>query len=373
MSNELGNDPYFEDDLDDEGDFQPDDSDNDDDEEEEEEGNQVGDGNNGKEDHAILTGTLTLNDEGRLVYSGTWCMSSELGSDESSSSDDKTKNAADTSSTTTSKKKKKKLKFKLKSKQQFSSPSSSNSKNIFDLSDPVKSKKHKSNGNSDGQGQCQRSMLFDGFFFMQKSSPETDDSETVKIKERDVEITFYKNAEEQKTPVDESKDEPQVSKTEENNDNEKIKDCCRTFLVKGKGCNEYGSFSLDGEYLVESGSTTFTITCHKRYDAANSKKRKGGSENAEGEYDDVEEEDDAFDPDEAADFNELIALGEEAEMSVEELRKRYMSGPPDESNANVDSIGNGADYQPQSKRRKTSASANHLLDDESSGDDECGF
>ena len=61
---------YDDDDDDDEADFDPcdddDDEESDDDEEEEE------------KDCAVLTGTIHLNDEGRVIYSGTWCMKSEM-------------------------------------------------------------------------------------------------------------------------------------------------------------------------------------------------------------------------------------------------------------------------------------------------------
>ena len=80
------------------------------------------------------------------------------------------------------------------------------------------------------------------------------------------------------------------------------------------------------------------------------------------------EEDDSFDDDfdgeERADYTELIELSEDANLSVEELRKKYYGGDEDEEDDedNEDDDGGG----------KMSAAKKPRLDEESD-DEECGF
>lgn len=262
------------DDIDDEAEFNPSDENSDDDNEEEDESQE--------DNYAILTGSLCFNDEGRLVYSGTWGM----------------KDAEKSTIAESKEKKKKKKKFKLKSKQIVKS----DEKKIFQLAEPLsgKHKKHK-----------HRTMLFDGFFF----DPQEGESHSKKVKERDVEISFHE-------PLGDCSESNEKKTTDEPKDSGN-----KSFLVKGKGHNEYGAFTLDGTYSVEepkestgeSDSVTVIITCKKRYSVS-----KSSNGHKSDEYY-SEEEEDEYNADEAADFDEIIALNEEANMSVEELRKRYLS------------------------------------------------
>ena len=276
------------------------------------------------ENYAILTGSLCLNDEGRLVYAGTWHMKNDDVNVSPVSSDGK---------------KKKKKKFKLKSKQIVQL----NDKKTFNLAEPLSnmSKKKK---------QEQRTLMFDGFFFYQKNEGGSDPQRTSKkVKERDVELSF--------SPFQEDQQKDEIG-GEKQSGNPKVK-------VTGRGFNEFGAFTLDGSYIVvenketesldskETPKVSVTITCNKRYiteKSSNGGKRK---RSRSGSFD--EDDDDPYDADEGADFDEIIALNEEANMSVEELRKRYLSShDPDNKQNNV----------PSNKKSKQ---------DDLSDDDEYGF
>lgn len=304
---------YFDDDddLDDGSDVYDDEDDDDDDEEEEE----IKDDN-----YAILQGSLSYNDEGKLIYSGTWSMKNQV---VDTADDDKT-------STSKDKRKKKKTKFKLKSKRVLKEDSSTTSSNEFNLSNPLL---------ADGKP---RSILFDGFF----TTDETDAIEPYrKIKERDVELTFslYRG------DVSNGKD-----------------GATKKFLVKGKGCNDFGTFAIYGVFdssmksneNEESESTeSYPFICSKKYggaepDAKEVKKRRRG-------YDSEEEYDFGDDGDEGADYNELIGLHEEADMSVEELRKRY--------------YGNGGDTDRNEKESSSKRIKKAPLGRDDEDDDGCGF
>jgi len=137
------------------------------------------------------------------------------------------------------------------------------------------------------------------------------DSSRRKIKEKDVEITF--------TPAE------VASKGNDNNGN-----CSRLFHIVGGGTNEYGSFTIKGEYKVSISSfktcsqqesseimpNDNLLVCEKTYTPQQNHKRNR-------RYDSDDDDDD--DQDGGADLEELAALHEEACMSVEELRKRYES------------------------------------------------
>lgn len=158
-----------------------------------------------EENYAILQGALVLNDEGRLVFSGTWCMKSDL-----DNADGTTLSGQSTDVT------KKKTKFKLKSKQQLSGKN-------FSLANPLLADLKP------------RVILFDGFF-------NTDATDTIepyrKIKERDVEITFSQGV------------------------NGKNGDSSSSILVKGQGTNDFGSFNIEGIYRPVP---PFSLTVSKRY------------------------------------------------------------------------------------------------------------
>ena len=111
--------------------------------------------------------------------------------------------ASEAGSNAEKKPKKKRNKFKLKSKQLMNLDGGP----IWQMDCPTRSKK------KEGPPPSKRTMLFDGFFF----TPEEEGHK--KIKERDVEVTFS---------IKQDKEEE--------------------FDVKGKGSNEFGAFSIDGNY-----------------------------------------------------------------------------------------------------------------------------
>jgi hypothetical protein len=271
---------------DDEPEWNGGDSDSDDDDEEEFDDDQSD--NDGKppheENYVVLQGSLVINDEGRLVFSGTWCMKKDLLDNGGISKEHKDSSDG----------KMKRTKFKLKSRQVLSAKK-------FDLRDPLL------------PDQKPRTLLFDGFFH-------TDATDAIepyrKIKERNVEITFSRGA---------------SSKNTEDS---------KTFLVKGQGTNDFGIFSIEGIYRPVS---PFSLTVSKRY----------GSNPVDDDYDSEDIEGDEGD---AADMGELMGLHEEANLSVEELRKRYYGGDSGEA-------GNDDDAPVASAKKQK------YEDD----DDECGF
>ena len=354
---------YFDDDDDDDDDgndaFGNDDDDDDDDDDENEAAAGGNESNKEDDNYAILQGTLTFNDEGKLVYSGTWSMKQQKQSQEQATEvDDKqtiastttttttvinksTDNATTTTtSTTTSKTKKKKTKFKLKSKRALKNGKTNNTNEVlFSLKDPLLAVKKP------------RSILFDGFF----TTDETDTIEPYrKIKERDVELTFSKFV--------------VVGGDDDNNGNGKSTSTSTTtkFLVQGRGNNDFGTFSIKGEYDISQLATakeddkneSISLTCHKRYGVEqqhvtrNRRRRRGQAHDSEDDYDFGD------DGDEGADYNELIGLHEEAELSVEELRKRYYGGD--------DNNGEKGYTKPSVKKQKVAPQ-----DDDD--DDGCGF
>lgn len=285
-------------DFDDEDDANSfDDSDSDDDG-----GNHASNGKHKDENYAVLDGSLSLNDEGRLVFSGLWCMKKDL-KPTSALPDDASKE-------------KKKTKFKLKSKQSFTGKK-------FSLANPLL---------ADNKP---RTMIFDGFFT-------TDKTDTVqphrKIKEKDVEITFSQGVKMRKASCD-------LGSEDKNKNSSSTEGDC--IVVKGKGTNEFGSFVLEGLYeTVSDSKQSQPLTCSKRYKFV-------GSTN-----DDYDSEDDyEISGDEAADLSELVGLADDAELSVEELRKKYYGGGgADDSKEEVKS--------PAAKKAK-------IIDDDD--DDDCGF
>jgi len=137
-----------------------------------------------------------------------------------------------------------------------------------------------------------RSFTFDGFFVTKNS----------KIIEQGVEIIFC-------LYVD--------------NDENKVK-------VTGTGCNVYGSFNISGFYTVKDGET-YDLDCTKVYDQLTDISRDKYEYMNNNASDDDKMSDAA-----EADHDELIALHEEANMSIEELCNKYYGGG-EISNENVGS------------------------------------
>lgn len=238
------------------------------------------------ENYAILDGGISLNDDSRVVFSGVWAMKKDVDV------------ASEAGSNAEKKPKKKRNKFKLKSKQLMNLDGGP----IWQMDCPTRSKK------KEGPPPSKRTMLFDGFFF----TPEEEGHK--KIKERDVEVTFS---------IKQDKEEE--------------------FDVNGKGSNEFGAFSIDGNYTY-SKDQGIKVVCSKKYIPVAS-----GAD----DFDDDDDDDDEMSDAAEADYGELVALNEEAEMSVEELRKRYYGGNAD------------GDKPPTPKKAKIAAAEE--------SDDECGF
>ncbi len=93
----------------------------------------------------------------------------------------------------------------------------------------------------------------------------------------------------------------------------------KRWTAVGTGTNQFGDFKLEGEYRIKGSK----CHCEKTYLVA--PKVGGGN----GDDDDYDED---FDENDKADADELKALDEEANMSIEELRKRaYGGGGGDDS------------------------------------------
>lgn len=393
----------YDDDLDDdeeEADFDPsdDDSEEDNDGEDEEEG---------EKDCAVLTGTIHLNEEGRVIYSGTWCMKSELDAVATAvlANGGKTKETlqdtavlatsgggATTSSISSSKKKH--PKFKLKSQEVCRPMPASNGNDggsafqqfmaLFDVRRPTLTKVPASaastddnNNNSSGGGDvpARRTMMFDGFFFegaptaaasTEQPSPSKDASEKThhhhgkKVKEKDVELSFSIDASTEKKAA-------AASTT------------TVAYQVAGRGSNDYGQFILEGTYTppTESSSDNAVakVVTHKTYGVGGSSKdtRSKGSKRsrrlAASNSDDDDDDDVDWDA-EKADYSELIELSEDAGLSVEELRKKYYGGGGGGDDGVKQEEGKEEEEEDHDGGGKLPAVKKLRVDD---SDDECGF
>ena len=238
-----------------------------------------------EEKEAILNGSIHLShNEGKLVYNGLWWFAS---------------NPTKTQ------------KFRLKSKQ-------SNLKDNFNICNPLL---------KDNKLKNKRSIWMDGFFFV---AEEGDGSR--KVKERDLELTFTalggddtkntKASSDETKEEDKSSQQPQPTKEEEE----------LRLSIQGKGCNEFGSFLINGSYTVTpTNKSNNKLICTKAYINNEDDPQRTYTKHStlqsrfryENATDEVVDDDDCI-VDEETDFDELIALNEEANMSVEELRKRYM-------------------------------------------------
>lgn len=360
---------YFDDDDDDDlngSDAYGEDDDDDDDD-------SVNDAKEEKEEnYAILQGNLTINDEGKLIYSGTWSMKQQNNGATDSTNDGKDNDSS-------SKKKKKKTKFKLKSKRIVQKKPNGDDGSCFTLTSPL---------SSEGKP---RSILFDGFF----TTDETDTIEPYrKIKERDIEMTFSAYCEESTSarikPATTNSDDKDEEKTH-------TKLMKKKFRVNGKGCNDFGAFTIEGIFDPsikdsssadgESGTdhqekgkrkdvgtttvdTSIPLICHKKYEVAESQSNEHKKRKRSRGYDSEEDYDFGDEGDEGANYSELIGLHEEAELSVEELKKKYYGGSSnDDGDKEKDAGGgdnnNGGKNSSVHKRAKT--------DDDDDDDDGCGF
>ena len=124
---------------------------------------------------------------------------------------------------------------------------------------------------------------------------------------------------------------------------------------------------MDGSYTPPTElESKATVIINKRYGVGGDTKEtraatKGSKRKARGADDDSFDED--FDSEERADYTELIELSEDANLSVEELRKKYYGGGEDDKEeVDEDDDGGG----------KMSAAKKPRLEEESD-DEECGF
>lgn len=281
----------------------------------------------GEPDYAILEGTLSLNDEGRLIYSGTWSMKSDPN---------------------------KYSKFKLRSQDVFHSKEQltksyhgeekqdggpkKSSPLLFDFSSPTQTKLDKNN--ESGDVPTRRNIMFDGFFFVKSDSRKEEPSNRngehkskEKIKERDVEIFFQQKIDSTQSSI--------------------------SYEVTGRGYNAYGPFVLEGKYFVpKTNQSQAVMELEKTYGSGGSAKDTNvarGSKRRSLDSDDEEEE-----YEEKAGFSELIELTEDANLSVEELRKKYYGGRMAEEEPDEDG---GGGKMPSKKARL----------EESDDSSDCGF
>ena len=261
-----------------------------------------------EDEGALLNGTLHLSDEGRLIWSGTWCMQSEYNQNNEG---------------------KKRPKFKLRSQEVFCSLSSldkleengdgenTSSKRppqLFDFDRPTLTTLTK---NGSTPLPSRRTILFDGFF-LDKSE------EGKKIKERDVEVFFQ----------------------HENNG----------YAVTGRGYNGFGPFTLSGTYAPDANSKVLNLL--KTYGSGGNAKdtnvARGSKRRAE-----ADSEDEEVEYEEKAGYEELFELTEDANLSVEELRRKYYGG----GGGGDEKEGDGGGGKLPAKKQKL----------EESDDSECGF
>ncbi|KAL9182200.1 hypothetical protein ACHAXT_012852 [Thalassiosira profunda] len=337
-------------------------------------------------DYAVLTGNLHLNDEGRVIYNGTWCLRSELDKEEAAAA-----------SLGGLKKKTRRPKFKLKSQETLRPPpangDSKPGRDVFDVRRPTLAKPPSAEIQPEDLP-ARRTMVFDGFFF----EPPPPGSEGMpplpvgeggrkhhhahpvgkKIKERDVELFFVAGG----------ADDGDGNGASEGQGEGKGEGAYR---VMGRGHNDYGPFVLEGTYTPpppevglksppeaakvsgdeKDGATTPTkpkgkgpmakVVCNKTYGSAPSKAtRSGGAKRTKRQVEDDDSFDDDFD--EKADFAEVNELCEDAGLSVEELRRKYYGGG-----------GGGGEEEKEAGDGGGKISAAKRARLEESDDDDCGF
>ncbi len=300
-----------------------------DDEDSNDEGSYNGDDDDaqaeGDQNYAVLDGKIMINDEGRIVFGGSWCMKKDL-----------EKQALKTE------KEKRKTRFKMKSKQSLGK------KGRFDpLLNPLMPNK------------APRTVLFDGFFT-------TDETDTIephrKMKETNIEIIFSQGVPMKSDGCHETKDaNGDYAGNGISKGNGNAKDSGPCFVVKGKGTNDFGNFNIEGIFCPNPRNRDgHPLTCSKRYCRASKRF-----------YD--SEEDYEISGDEAADITELCGLADDAQLSVEELRKKYYGGGDDEDNDDEGSNLKVAAAGGKSDGGKRAAKRSKIVREEDDDDDGCGF
>ncbi len=378
---------HYNDDHDDDLDFDPSASDDDDDDDEDgDEDEEDNDDNNIDEaasnDPIVLEGTMYLNDSGKIIFSGTWCLHSQQTDAYNSKESEGILNDE----------KRKQQTFRLESLDAFTAPhnptsivsESSGDPSIFDSQGNIKeSIKAKLNGpiafdlryptmerlgvldgvlpqNADIP-ERRSPILFDGHFI------EPTANEKKKVKEGNISIIF--------------------SLCEMQFDNPKRYD------MEGSGSNEYGTFVINGSYHIPRGeggvngnnSQTMamaSVWCTKTYDfnGGNEEKerrrKRGGMKRRKGydDEDDDDDDDDSYDDnflEGKTDYAEVGELYQEATMSIEDLRRKYYGGggagdDADDDNVDDDDADGGGKLPAVKKPRPAPT-------EDDSDDDDCGF
>jgi len=254
--------------------------------------------------HVILDGTLSFSEDGRLFYSGIWYMNHEApqtgdDEDDDEKGGDNPKNAPSSSSSGRANT------FQWTSQDLYQHPSSTDNASKktdddlwMDLNHPLllhssaAAAAAASDAISKDTQQNSRKIAFSHGYFETSSSSDS----STKILETNLELTL----------------------SLQNNNNNSSHHHELSFQVLGKGKNEYGPFTLQGEYVPRRKyCKQFSLICHKMYDENGSHKRKYIPE-------DEEEEDDVSVDEENA-YEELLDLYEDAKLSLQELTQRYSS------------------------------------------------
>jgi hypothetical protein len=312
-------------DVEDEEEFQDDEEDSND------EGSYDGQDDEGEEsepadeNYAVLNGKILINEEGRIVFGGNWCMKKDL---------EKQGNKSE--------KEQRKTRFKMKSKQSLGK------KGRFDpLLNPLMPNK------------MPRTVLFDGFFT-------TDDTDTVephrKMKERDIEIVFSQAVLPLKN--DDAESNSEEKEAHPNGNGHRNGSAPPSFVIKGKGTNDFGNFTMEGIFCPNPRNRDgHPLTCSKRYSRSASKRS----------YDSEDDYEMSADEAAPADLNELCGLADDAQLSVEQLRQKYYGGSDDDNNGqdDVDSGSKVAAVSVGKNDGKPAAKRSKVVDDDE--DDGCGF
>lgn len=371
------------------------------------------------QDYAVLTGSVHLNDEGRVICAGTWCMKSELDKEEAAAAAVPANGGGGEHGGGGSPekpplqpqggKKKKPPKFKLKSQSVCHAPPLPNNGNdgngksggpkprgvLFDVRRPTLTRLPPPDGGA-ADFPTRRTMIFDGFFFEpvpEGALPSSDANDGdgkrnhphgKKIKERDVEVFFTTS-----DHGDHGANGNEVSEDGKGGNLKPQAGAAVEYRISGRGHNEYGPFVLDGTYVPPPTTET--------PDAAGGNGAEGVGEKKEGSkhhhhkhakgpcatvvfdktygvggtakatrsvgrrYDDDDDSaDDDFD--DKAEYGEVSELYEDATLSIEELRRKYYGGGG----------GGGEEEAPGDGGGKVAATVKRpRLED--SDDDECGF
>ncbi|GMI15359.1 hypothetical protein TrVE_jg2728 [Triparma verrucosa] len=115
----------------------------------------------------------------------------------------------------------------------------------------------------------------------------------------------------------------------------------KRWTVTGSGMNQFGAFKLVGEYRSKGLAEGNKMNFEKKY------------EEVEEDFEGESSADEDFDDDDKADEDELNALDEEANLSIEELRKRAYGDGGGERGGGDGGGDGGEGGEPEAKKAKT--------------------